>query len=560
MIKKVTIFHLNVYVLVTFLMTLMFMATVFGDVLITTSGVQGTLSYQVNDSAVPNAVINITVSNSSSDILVFVNTSTDSFGYFYKNLGEDLNFSPNYNEMLTVNFSSGSQQWDLINFTVKGRIKTDNIENSTIRWWDIYNMTQSIWEDIFNGDSMGISAAGVGNNSEFVFWNGTITNNLSAKKIVAANISGNISCADLFGPDTDYCTDATGNVNVNNTDLILTTLNITGQLNVSGNINGTFKLGCEHIDGGTDTDFCVDVDTVGSGGINNYTDVVLVTLNITNNTIIIGELNVTRGNVTIPRLSFQETTQDKISLYGNRLDLIGMYGLGVASSTLYFKTSGTPELGYEWYSAANRDGTSFIMKLGGGGNLSVKGRGNFTRGMFINSTFNLTGGAKLNCQDIDGGSDTDFCVDGGGSDAGITENVSTLNRTIDFLNNSLNATITFNNTNLAARIQALNTSSICVNAGYANVTVTGNLSTRGFFMNNASNGYLDQCLLSSGTCTINNNKVTSSTAIFCMSQDGGSNLGGLQVTSRIVGVSYVVTSINLSQSTVVKCMLVESGG
>ena len=75
--------------------------------------------------------------------------------------------------------------------------------------------------------------------------------------------------------------------------------------------------------------------------------------------------------------------------------------------------------------------------------------------------------------------------------------------------------------------------------------------------NNQTNNAFDTCTLSSGTCTINNNKVTASTGIFCMSDSGSVNLGSLSITSRTTGTSYVVTSSNALQSTTVDCILIE---
>lgn len=51
-------------------------------------------------------------------------------------------------------------------------------------------------------------------------------------------------------------------------------------------------------------------------------------------------------------LFMNATTGDKLSLFGNRLGLTTMYGLGVESNNLYFKANG----GFRWYSNANANG------------------------------------------------------------------------------------------------------------------------------------------------------------------------------------------------------------
>ena len=51
---------------------------------------------------------------------------------------------------------------------------------------------------------------------------------------------------------------------------------------------------------------------------------------------------------------------DKLSLYGNRLGNTNMYGLGVESSTMYYKSAAI----HRWYTAGNADdGTSSPMEL-----------------------------------------------------------------------------------------------------------------------------------------------------------------------------------------------------
>lgn len=67
-------------------------------------------------------------------------------------------------------------------------------------------------------------------------------------------------------------------------------------------------------------------------------------------------------------LYFSGVTGDKISLYANRLGLTNMYGFGVESNTLYFKTASH----YRWYSGANANGGSAaLMSLTSSGFLGL---------------------------------------------------------------------------------------------------------------------------------------------------------------------------------------------
>jgi len=79
------------------------------------------------------------------------------------------------------------------------------------------------------------------------------------------------------------------------------------------------------------------------------------------------------GKLSSGQIYFSPTIEDKISLYDNRLGQTDMYGFGVAANTLYFKTSGIADKGYEWYSGANYDGTSWLMKLTHDGYLKLAG-------------------------------------------------------------------------------------------------------------------------------------------------------------------------------------------
>lgn len=89
------------------------------------------------------------------------------------------------------------------------------------------------------------------------------------------------------------------------------------------------------------------------------------------------------------------------------------------------------------------------------------------------------------------------------------------------------------------------------------INITGNLTVQGININNQTNSAFDNCVLASGTCTINNNRVTSNTGIFCMSAGGTVNLGSLSITARTVGTSYEVSSSNVLQATKINCLLIE---
>ena len=66
------------------------------------------------------------------------------------------------------------------------------------------------------------------------------------------------------------------------------------------------------------------------------------------------------ANAQQSNLYFQQTGGDKISLYGNKFNQDDMYGFGIESSTLYFKTNSM----YRWYVKDNADfGVSDVLQL-----------------------------------------------------------------------------------------------------------------------------------------------------------------------------------------------------
>ena len=98
---------------------------------------------------------------------------------------------------------------------------------------------------------------------------------------------------------------------------------------------------------------------------------------------------------------------------------------------------------------------------------------------------------------------------------------------------------------------------IFTNISVGGVNITGNLSVQSISISNSTNNGMDFCVLASGTCTINNNRVTANTAIFCMTQTGNLNLGSLHITARTAGISYEVTSTNVLGANKVACLLIE---
>ncbi|MCK5607152.1 hypothetical protein KAR91_35035, partial [Candidatus Pacearchaeota archaeon] len=72
-------------------------------------------------------------------------------------------------------------------------------------------------------------------------------------------------------------------------------------------------------------------------------------LDVSGNTVLDGSLVLTGM---ISPLTFANTTEDKISLFEDRLEGTGMYGFGVESNTLYSKSP----MYYRWYINANADG------------------------------------------------------------------------------------------------------------------------------------------------------------------------------------------------------------
>ena len=142
-------------------------------------------------------------------------------------------------------------------------------------------------------------------------------------------------------------------------------------VDAEGSDNGTFHITDFHtsVSGGGDRRFTIEndgtVDIPGSITVGN-------TIEALNNVEVTGSLEVT-GNM--EPFHFGNVSEDKISLYEDRLGGTGMYGFGVESNSLYYKS---PML-YRWYIDANADGgTSDVMELDAtgldvAGNITVGG-------------------------------------------------------------------------------------------------------------------------------------------------------------------------------------------
>lgn len=90
-----------------------------------------------------------------------------------------------------------------------------------------------------------------------------------------------------------------------------------------------------------------------------------------------------------------------------------------------------------------------------------------------------------------------------------------------------------------------------------NLNITGNATIQGFQVNNQTNRGINTCQLSSGTCTISNNRVTADTIILCTAQNGAANLGALSISARTPGTSYTITSSSALEADKVGCLLIE---
>lgn len=92
-----------------------------------------------------------------------------------------------------------------------------------------------------------------------------------------------------------------------------------------------------------------------------------------------------------------------------------------------------------------------------------------------------------------------------------------------------------------------------------NLNVLGNITSKTISLSNTTNSGMDRCTLVAGVCTINNNRVTLNTNIFCTAQTlAGVALGqGLAVTARVAGVHYNITSGSALDTSIIACLLVE---
>jgi hypothetical protein len=81
----------------------------------------------------------------------------------------------------------------------------------------------------------------------------------------------------------------------------------------------------------------------------------------------------------------------------------------------------------------------------------------------------------------------------------------------------------------------------------------------GLALESIANRRHDSCTLVAGNCTILNNTVQAvgTDSIFCTGQVAGGIPGGLNVSSRTVNTSYVVTSTNVADTSTISCILVK---
>ena len=305
----------------------------------------------------------------------------------------------------------------------------------------------------------------------------------------------NILCSNIVGlPDTDFCTDASGagafseagilgNITTlnetisrlnntfnssirdlnntlatklgiavqNNTDVVLKSLNITEDLNVTGNVSiggnlsisgnlnitGTGKINCQLIDGGTDANFCTD-----TGG--DVTEIMSnLNSNITSLNQTISRLNDTFNasinnlNNSIGRINYQAYESNFSSIWNNLNS--NMTSLNVSIYNLNLSLSNKLE-------KAVQNNTDVVLKsLNITEDLNVSGNVSIGGNLSISGNLNITGTGKINCQLIDGGTDTNFCTDTGGDIteiiSNLNSNITSLNQTISRLNDTFNASI-----------------------------------------------------------------------------------------------------------------------
>jgi hypothetical protein len=97
--------------------------------------------------------------------------------------------------------------------------------------------------------------------------------------------------------------------------------------------------------------------------------------------------------------------------------------------------------------------------------------------------------------------------------------------------------------------------------GNNTTSITGNLnlSTVGsrLFVAEGSNGISGTATLSSGTVTVNTTKVTANSRIYLTVQNGGLNVGSTYVSTRTAGTSFVITSTNIADASIVAWFIVE---
>jgi hypothetical protein len=92
-------------------------------------------------------------------------------------------------------------------------------------------------------------------------------------------------------------------------------------------------------------------------------------------------------------------------------------------------------------------------------------------------------------------------------------------------------------------------------AGSVDVTVAG----QGLRVAEGANAKQGTAVLVAGTVTVANTSVTANSRIFLTGQVLGGTAGGLNVTSRVAGTSFTVTSTNAADTSTFAYEIVEPG-
>jgi hypothetical protein len=433
--------------------------------------------------------VNITTANSSMKVYVDAQDSAQD------ECGEITNCVPN---AAAGNLTSNN------NLTIIGNISANivyvNNLSGNISCTDIYGSPDTD----FCTDATGVGAADGGTHtdqflnttSNVTFYNLVLNNlttqNVSSNIVYANNLSGNISCTDIYGsPDTDFCTDATGagvadggvhtdqflnttsNVTFYNLDLNnLTVLNISANACFATNLSGA--LSCTDIYG-TDSNFCVDADTnltiddVGAMGFfnssQNVTDLGVSLGTHTNLTIDdVGGMGFFNSSTNITDLGFalgthtNRTDDDIFALINNRSYALPV-NITTANSSMKVYVDAQDSAQDECSEITNCVPSAAAGNVTSNSNITIVG--NVSADILFGT--NLSG--QLSCSDIYG-ADADFCNDatGGGGDGGIhTDQALNITNTVTFAEGNMTGNFTVGgNISVGGKIIYHNGSGLCI--------------------------------------------------------------------------------------------------